>query len=246
LKPPAFQFYTDDFLGGTMNFTDSEAGLYIRLLCVQWNTGSVPDDDLELKNYGKGETPVDRIRLKFKKCADGNLRNSRMEIERKKQKAFRKSRSENGKLGGRPRKPSEKLVVSSVEAKISSPSPSPSPVSLEEREGAPTLSEIPSWNEFWEYCQGVHCGIAAEWFAKDKFEAANADRWKGKSDWRAYARRCKGWWQNDGSPMKPNQNHGNTNAKNGVQRIDRSIGTANEGIASRYKDFGKVVKPPNP
>jgi hypothetical protein len=40
--------------------------------------------------------------------------------------------------------------------------------------------------------------------------------------------------------------YGNTNAKNGVQRIDRSIGTANEGIASRYKDFGKVVKPPNP
>jgi hypothetical protein len=109
-----------------------------------------------------------------------------------------------------------------------------------------SFSEIPSWNEFWEYCQSIHCGLAAEWFARDKFEAANADRWKGKSDWRAYARRCKGWWQNDGSPMKPNQNHGNTNAKNGVQRIDRSIGTANEGIASRYKDFGKVVKPPNP
>jgi hypothetical protein len=128
--------------------------------------------------------------------------------------------------------------------------------STEQRVGTPSSSasssvyasdsEIPSWNEFWEYCQSIHCGLAAEWFARDKFEAANADRWKGKSDWRAYARRCKGWWQNDGSPMKPNQNHGNTNAKNGVQRIDRSIGTANEGIASRYKDFGKVVKPPNP
>lgn len=33
------------------------------------------------------------------------------------------------------------------------------------------------------------------------------------------------------------------NTKHNPQRIDRSIGTANEGIASRYRGLGKVVKP---
>ena len=193
-----------------MNFTDAEAGLYIRLLCVQWNTGSVPDDDLELQNYGKGGTSVEKVRLKFKKCSDGKLRNPRMEIERKKQKAFRKSRQENGKLGGRPRKPSANLVVLKEEAKKSSPSPSPFPVSRErEREEAPLSesSEIPSWEEFWEFCKSPHCGIAAEWFAKDKFLAV--DDWTKKRDWKKYALRVRGWWDNDGRPMTPPQKQTN-------------------------------------
>lgn len=64
-------------------------------------------------------------------------------------------------------------------------------------------SEIPSWQEFWEYCQGIHCGIAAEWYVKDKYWLACQDNWKGKSDWRSYARRVRGWWDNDGRPMIP-------------------------------------------
>jgi hypothetical protein len=64
-------------------------------------------------------------------------------------------------------------------------------------------AETPSWKEFWEYCQSQACLLPAEWFAKDKFEAANADHWKNKSDWRAYARRVKGWWEQNGRPMKP-------------------------------------------
>jgi uncharacterized protein YdaU (DUF1376 family) len=34
-KPPAFQFYADDFLGGTIDLTTEEVGAYIRLLCFQ-------------------------------------------------------------------------------------------------------------------------------------------------------------------------------------------------------------------
>jgi hypothetical protein len=64
-------------------------------------------------------------------------------------------------------------------------------------------SEIPSWEEFWEYCQSPHCGIAAEWYAKDKYWAACQDQWKGKSNWRAYATRVREWWNNDGRPMAP-------------------------------------------
>ena len=110
-----------------MNFTDAEVGLYIRLLCVQWSQGKLPSDKLVLSEFGKGETPLGKIITKFSVGKDGFLRNKRLEAERLKQKIFRKSRSDNGKKGGRPRKASEKLVVLKTEAKKSSPSPSPSP-----------------------------------------------------------------------------------------------------------------------
>jgi len=127
MKPPAFQFYPDDFLGGTMHFSDAETGLYIRLLCVQWSTGGLPDSDAELASYGKGETQIVRVRSKFSKCDDGLLRNERLEIEREKQEAYRLSRSINGKQGGRPCKPHGKHKVLKTKAQESSPSPSPSP-----------------------------------------------------------------------------------------------------------------------
>lgn len=44
-------------------------------------------------------------------------------------------------------------------------------------------------------------GPGAEWYAEDKFLAAEQNNWEGKSNWRAYAHRCKKWWEADGSPM---------------------------------------------
>ena len=85
--------------------------------------------------------------------------------------------------------------------------------SIPARAPSSTLAEKPSWAEFWEYCQGIHCGLAAEWFARDKFEAAEGENWQGnKQNWRAYARRCKGWWQQDGSPMEPKRPKGDTDS----------------------------------
>lgn len=104
-----------------MHFTNEEVGLYIRLLCVQWSVGSLPDDDAELASYGKGGTPIQRVKSKFFKGADGRLRNLRLETERAKQEQFRLSRSRNGKLGGRPHKAGAKLVVSKRKAKKSPP-----------------------------------------------------------------------------------------------------------------------------
>lgn len=127
MKPPAFQFYADDFLGGTIQFTDAEAGLYMRLLCVQWSSGFIPNDDHEIASYGKGETRVDRVKQKFQLCEDGNLRNVRLERERAKQVAYRLSRSNNGKLGGRPCKAQVNHMLLKTKAQESSPSPSPSP-----------------------------------------------------------------------------------------------------------------------
>ena len=67
------------------------------------------------------------------------------------------------------------------------------------------FAETPSWEEFWAYCQTQACLLPSEWFARDKFEAAEAANWERNRNWKAYARRCKGWWEQDGRPMQPNK-----------------------------------------
>ena len=112
----------------------------------------------------------------------------------------------------------------------------------EEREESGALSkfsEAPSWEEFWTYCQSPHCGIAAEWYAKDKFWAACQDKWSKKSDWRAYARRVRGWWDNDGRPMKPTQNHGN---KNTTKPNPRNFGIAEDPAEAGRRTAANVKR----
>ena len=131
-----------------MNFTDAELGLYIRLLCVQWSAGSLPNDDAELASYGRGETSLARIRTKFKLGDDGRLRNARLEDERNKQAQWREKCSIGGKMSAQVRKGttkgttkgSESVVEGKGEVKGNTPvsglqSPSPTP----EGEGKPPL-----------------------------------------------------------------------------------------------------------
>lgn len=64
------------------------------------------------------------------------------------------------------------------------------------------FAEAPSWEEFWKYCQSPQCNLMAEWYARDKFLAAESNNWSKNRNWRAYANRCKGWWESDGRPME--------------------------------------------
>lgn len=96
MKPPAFQFYAADFLVGTAAMTAEEVGAYIRLLCYQWDTGSVPDDDLTIQRLtGCQASAVAKIRAKFVASADG-LKNARLEAERAKQRQYREKQAANG------------------------------------------------------------------------------------------------------------------------------------------------------
>jgi hypothetical protein len=73
-----------------------------------------------------------------------------------------------------------------------------------ETSGAHSFSETPNWEEWWGYCKSIT--LVAEWYARDKFLAAEADQWEKKKAWRKYADRCKGWWEGDGRPMQPKRN----------------------------------------
>jgi uncharacterized protein YdaU (DUF1376 family) len=166
VKPPAFQFYADDFLAGTMDLTPEEVGSYIRLLCHQWSKGHIPNDRERLARLSGGFISV-YVLEKFEECADGNLRNARMEAERLKQDEYRKRQAENGKKGGRPKgsltqakpnpKPTENPTLlsglSQTKAKKSSPSPSPSsrdkqtkgqPESMEHVEAYAACAKLPT------------------------------------------------------------------------------------------------------
>lgn len=72
--------------------------------------------------------------------------------------------------------------------------------------------EIPSWEEFWEYCKSPNCGISSEWFAKDKFQAQDIKGWEQIKEWRKFALRVRGWWDNDGRPAS-SPSRGNGQAK---------------------------------
>jgi uncharacterized protein YdaU (DUF1376 family) len=145
-KPPAFQFYPDDFIGGVADMTQSEVGAYILLLCQQWNRGSIPVEPDRQQLLAKGSVS-EHVLAKFEKSSDGMLRNERMEKERAKQAAFREKQREKGIKSGiargttvEPRlnhgsQPVEPSGQPEPQPNTNSPSPSPSPSPKEKKEG---------------------------------------------------------------------------------------------------------------
>jgi uncharacterized protein YdaU (DUF1376 family) len=130
MKPPAFQFYPDDFIGGTCDLSAKEVGAYIRLLCFQWSKGKIPSDRNKLSRIaGTNVTP--EVIAKF---ADGM--NQRLEFERIKQSEHREAKKKAGENGAKKRwqnhsTPINLLLANGMANTIandSSPSPSPLPI----------------------------------------------------------------------------------------------------------------------
>lgn len=135
--PPAFQFYPDDFIGGTVDLSPEDCGSYIRLLCYQWGRGQIPADRVAIARVC-GCQPSEEVMAKFP-----DRKNARLERERQKQIEYKASQSNSGKVGAEKRwgRHSEPIVspMANGMAKNSSPSPSPSPLLERERE----FPEIP-------------------------------------------------------------------------------------------------------
>ncbi len=155
MKPPAFQFYADDFIGGTTTMTTTEVGAYIMLLCHQWSAGEIPNDERRLfaitrtNNEAHNEAAVRYVVAeKFSICEDGKLRNIRMESVRTINKEFKTKSSNGGKASAAKRcgdsewgkrmaaqrsgneAANEPSNEATSEAVTNSPSPSPSPITL--------------------------------------------------------------------------------------------------------------------
>jgi len=140
-KAPAFQFYADDFLAGTLEMSQEEVGQYIRLLCHQWNRGSIPVETEKQQRLTGGCVSVD-VLVKFRLCEDGLLRNERLETVRSEKDRYLQQQSQKGRKSAELRKLASTVVQPDtqpesnsgsttveirLQPKVNSPSPSPTP-----------------------------------------------------------------------------------------------------------------------
>ena len=90
-KDPAFLFYPNDWLGGTMGMTFEQKGAYMELLMLQFNRGHMTEHMI-------GQTVGqiwDGLKDKFQKDKDGLWFNERLEVEKTKRKSYVTSRLNN-------------------------------------------------------------------------------------------------------------------------------------------------------
>lgn len=133
VKPPAFQFYPDDFVGGVADMTQAEVGAYILLLCHQWSRGEIPSDPERASLIAKGEVS-DHVMAKFP-----NGKNERMELVRAERAAWVERQRDNGRKGMAKRWHNQAYnePITTLQPEHNSPSPSPTPI-VEMSEGAET------------------------------------------------------------------------------------------------------------
>lgn len=122
-KPPAFQFYPQDYLSSSRvaEMTLEEEGAYIRLLCYCWTTGSIPaDPERCAKLAGKGCTVeiATNVQRAFNESPTDpeRLLHDRLEKERENQKYRRQMASLAGKKSGESRAKISKKPAKSQES----------------------------------------------------------------------------------------------------------------------------------
>lgn len=91
MKDPAFLFYPNDYLGGTLGMTFEEKGAYIELLMVQFNRGHM---STHMIGQVVGQL-WESVKDKFILDENGLYYNARLEVEQNKRKAFSDSRRNN-------------------------------------------------------------------------------------------------------------------------------------------------------
>ena len=88
MKDPAFLFYPNDYIGGTMGMTFEEKGAYIDLLMTQFNRGHMTSHMISHMLGQKYDQIWEVIKSKFIQDESGNFYNERLEYEQKKRKSF--------------------------------------------------------------------------------------------------------------------------------------------------------------
>jgi len=134
-RAPAFQFYADDFLAGTMTMTNEERGAYISLLCLQWSKGFVTELDIQRMCHGMPTHCQGICQSKFEAGDDGHYRNKRLEKERTKQKEKSEKQRDIANLRWKNHAnalpedmPDDAKAYAESVPEVCFPSPSPTPI----------------------------------------------------------------------------------------------------------------------
>jgi len=90
-KDPAFLWYPNDYIGGTMGMTFEEKGAYVEVLMMQFNQGHLTEDMINQVIGGSWN----KIKRKFAQDEKSLWYNVRLEEEQNKRKNFVSSRRNN-------------------------------------------------------------------------------------------------------------------------------------------------------
>jgi uncharacterized protein YdaU (DUF1376 family) len=90
-KDPAFLFYPNDWIGGTMGMTFEEKGAYMEVLMLQFNRGHMTT---HMVGQLVGQLWLN-VEAKFRQDDEGLWYNERLEEEQEKRQTFTKSRNNN-------------------------------------------------------------------------------------------------------------------------------------------------------
>ena len=113
-KLKAWYLFTDDFIAGTQHLTNLEVGIYIRLLCWNWNKKCVgiPSDNITYYRIASCHTfnekeACDNVLKEFFVLYNEHYQNVKQLEEYLYITRRMEASRENGRLGGRPKKPSQ-------------------------------------------------------------------------------------------------------------------------------------------
>jgi uncharacterized protein YdaU (DUF1376 family) len=103
--PPSFDFYPDDFVGGTYYMDGEALAMYIRSICFQWGNDVLPDDAVRLAKIMNVSDEVfakywPQVAEKFISDGNGGLYNARLKSEKDKRLGIASKRSAAGRKGG--------------------------------------------------------------------------------------------------------------------------------------------------
>ena len=111
------RFFWGDYLRDTMHLSTEEHGAYLLLIAAYWTRGRAPADDdrqlaaitrLSLKKWIKVRPKV----AEFFDISEGHFFHKRIESDLQKAREHAEKQRENGRRGGRPRKPKQNPPLS--------------------------------------------------------------------------------------------------------------------------------------
>ena len=113
-KLKAWYLFTDDFIAGTAHLTNTHIGCYVRLLCWNWNKRcqGIPNNATTYHRIAMCVTEAEKLACdevikEFFVEVNGVFQNERQLQEYLYITNRREASRQNGKLGGRPKKPSQ-------------------------------------------------------------------------------------------------------------------------------------------
>ena len=148
-KMKAWYLFTEDFIAGTQHLSAQSLGIYIRLLCFNWNKrcAGIPKDKETQYRIASCFTnsecsSCDNVIKEFFVLVNDHYQNERQLQEYLYISRRMEASKENGKLGGRPKKPSTEPSDNLDKTPLT---PTPTPTAKQTK-----VSYAPSFLKFWE------------------------------------------------------------------------------------------------